>query len=70
MSTCGDRDKTIETALSLGRKVEVFPVDDRNVDEMRERVKDAFDIAWADGVFKVRDLVQNETAAQAQCFRP
>ncbi|CAN0535528.1 unnamed protein product [Ectocarpus sp. 12 AP-2014] len=52
VSTCGDRDKTIETALSLGRKVEVFPVDDRNVDEMRERVKDAFDIAWADGVFK------------------
>ncbi|CAN0461836.1 unnamed protein product, partial [Ectocarpus fasciculatus] len=52
VSTCGDRDKTIETALSLGRKVEVFPVDDRNVDEMRERVKDAFDIAWADRVFK------------------
>lgn len=54
MSTSGERDKVIETALSLGRKVEVFPAEEGNVGVVQTRVRVAFDMAWNDGLFKVR----------------
>ena len=53
MSTSGDRDKVIETALSLGRKVEVFPAEESNIEVVQTRVRKAFDIAWNVGLFKV-----------------
>ena len=54
MSTSGDRDKVIEAALSLGRKVEVFVAEEKNVEGVQNRVREAFDMAWNDGLFKVR----------------
>lgn len=53
MSTSGDRDMTIEVALSLGRKVEVFPADKDNIEAVKARVRESFGDAWNDGLFKV-----------------
>lgn len=56
MTTCGDHDKVIETALSLSRKVEVFPadpVDAGAVALLRTRVREAFSIAYTGGLFEV-----------------
>lgn len=54
MSTSDDRDKVIETAPSLGRRVEVFPTEERNIEVIQTRAREAFDMAWNDGLFKAR----------------
>lgn len=54
VSTSGDRDLVIECALSLARKVEVYPGSAECLDDMNVRVAEAFNLAWINGFFQVR----------------
>lgn len=69
VTTSGDKDKVIEIALSLSRKVEVFPAGIDRVDALQARVRDAFSSAYAGGLFEVTTMGDWLVCGRGRVFR-